>query len=149
MENDQRIYYLVIFMFIVFISAFIAFFIIKNVNIKGKVQIEKKYSNIVYELKDSDLSLNNNLVCIRMNNVKNELYFDIYNTGNKDITIDNTNINYVSTNMDKDKLNIKLSAKKDDVIKGGEVKRVVININYDDSIKEDDYLNFDIKYSFN
>lgn len=149
MENDQRIYYLVIFMFIVFISAFIAFFIIKNVNIKGKVQIEKKYSNIVYELKDSDLSLNNDLVCIRMNNVKNELYFDIYNTGNKDITIDNTNINYVSTNMDKDKLNIKLSADKDDVIKGGEVKRVVININYDDSIKEDDYLNFDIKYSFN
>ena len=149
MENDQRIYYLVIFMFIVFISAFIAFFIIKNVNIKGKVQIEKKYSNIVYELKDSDLSLNNDLVCIRMNNVKNELYFDIYNTGNKDITIDNTNINYVSTNMDKDKLNIKLSAEKDDVIKGGEVKRVVININYDDSIKEDDYLNFDIKYSFN
>ena len=149
MENDQRIYYLVIFMFIVFISAFIAFFIIKNVNIKGKVQIEKKYSNIVYELKDSDLSLNNDLVCIRMNSVKNELYFDIYNTGNKDITIDNTNINYVSTNMDKDKLNIKLSADKDDVIKGGEVKRVVININYDDSIKEDDYLNFDIKYSFN
>ncbi len=149
MENDQRIYYLVIFMFIVFISAFIAFFIIKNVNIKGKVQIEKKYSNIVYELKDSDVSLNNDLVCIRMNNVKNELYFDIYNTGNKDITIDNTNINYVSTNMDKDKLNIKLSADKDDVIKGGEVKRVVININYDDSIKEDDYLNFDIKYSFN
>ena len=149
MENDQRIYYLVIFMFIVFISAFIAFFIIKNVNIKGKVQIEKKYSNIVYELKDSDLSLNNDLVCIRMNNVKNELYFDIYNTGNKDITIDNTNINYVSTNMDKDKLNIRLSAEKDDVIKGGEVKRVVININYDDSIKEDDYLNFDIKYSFN
>ena len=149
MENDQRIYYLVIFMFIVFISAFIAFFIIKNVNIKGKVQIEKKYSNIVYELKDSDLSLNNNLICIRMNNVKNELYFDIYNTGNKDITIYNTNIKYVSTNMEKDKLNIKLSADKDDVIKGGEVKRVVININYDDSIKEDDYLNFDIKYSFN
>lgn len=149
MDEDKKVYYLLIFMFTIFIGAFIAFFIIKNMNIRGKVQIEKKYSTIVYELKDNELSQSNDLICVRMNNIKDELYFDIYNTGNKDVIINNTNINNISTNMDKDKLNIKLNVDKDDVIKGGEVKRVVININYEDSIKENNYLNFDIKYGFN
>ncbi len=149
MEEDKRIYYLLVFMFIIFIGVFIAFFIIKNMNVIGKVQIDKKYSNIVYDLKSTELSLNKETICVRFSKIKNEVYFDIYNTGNEDVRVSNVNINNFNTNLDKDKIDIKLNVNVGDIIKGGEIKRVIINTSYNDLTNENDYLNYDIKYSFN
>ena len=148
MDNDKKIYYLLVFMFTVFISFFISSFLIKNSNIKGKINIEKKYYDIVYESKSDGLTVDNDIININIKNIKDEIYIDAYNIGNKDVKLNNMDVKINNTNLDKDKLNINLNINKNDVIKGGETKRIIFNIDYDGENNENDYLNYSVKFNF-
>ena len=149
MNKEKKVYFLLIISFILFVCVFISTFIIKNINIKGKTNIIKKYSEVKYESNNDELFIHDDIVSVRLNELKDELSFNIYNIGNNDIKVSYLDIGIINTNLNRDKLNIKLDLNKNDVIKGGQVKRVVVYIDYDkNEIKENSYLNFDLKYSF-
>ncbi len=147
MDKSKKVYLLLIFSSILFISVYIITFIVRYSNIKGNINIKRKYYEIVYKSNSENININNDLVNVNYYK-NNDLYFDIYNVGNIDANVNDILIENINTSLDKDKLNIMLNFNKDDFIKGGESKRININIEYDNEINESNYLSFSIKYIF-
>ncbi len=145
---SKKVIYLVMVLFIIFVCVLISSFVINYSNLKGDIKINNKYKEISYLTDSEEIIVNGDMVSIRFSNIKDEIFYDIYNIGNKDAKINSVVINIINTSLDKDKLIIDLNTKAGDFIKGGEIKREVVSIKYTDIIKENDYLNFDVKYSF-
>lgn len=145
---SKKVIYFVIVLFIIFVCVLISSFVINYSNLKGDIKINNKYKEISYLTDSEEIIVNGDMVSIRFSNIKDEIFYDIYNIGNKDAKINSVVINIINTSLDKDKLIIDLNTKAGDFIKGGEIKREVVSIKYTDIIKENDYLNFDVKYSF-
>ena len=148
MNKDKKVYILLVISFILFVSVFIVTFILKYSNLKGNINIKRKYYEIVYKSNNENVIINNDIINIKYSKDK-ELFFDIYNVGNIDANVNSVSIDNINTDLNKDNLNIILNSNTNDFIKGGNVKRVYVKAEYDGEITEKNYLNFNIKYVFN
>ena len=79
-----------------------------------------------------------------------ELSLDMKNIGSRDVIVDNYYYMNIDSNVDLSKVEITSSIEKNDVIKGGESKKLFIKIKYNGKEKIDNsYYNFNINYVFN
>ena len=79
----------------------------------------------------------------------NSFSIDLTNIGNIDAKITDIRIENIFANIDTKNVNINLSLDKEGVIKGGETKKLNIEITYNGKDKiEQPYYEFSIKYVF-
>jgi hypothetical protein len=73
---------------------------------------------------------------------------DAKNLGNMDAVIDSFSYTNIVTNMNKDFVKVTTSLSKDETIKGGEEKKLIIRIVNNGEEVENPYYNFNINYVF-
>ena len=148
MTKERRIYYLLVVAFVLLISIFVSTFLIKNINFEGQTIIKRKYYEIIYTSNNENVSIRDDIINIKLNDIDDKISFDILNAGNIDAIIKNVNINIVNTNLNKDSLKVKTNLNNGDYIKGGETKRAYIAVDYDSVLEENSYLEINLKYTF-
>ncbi len=76
-------------------------------------------------------------------------YIDVTNLGNKDAYVTNMYLSNIDTNETNDKVDVYISIKNGDILKGGEQQRLIIKVKYNSKESKDiKYYNFNINYSF-
>lgn len=148
MTKEKKMYYFLVVAFILFISVLVSVFLIKNINFEGQTIIKRKYYEIIYTSNNENVSIRDDIINIKLNDIDDKISFDILNAGNIDAIIKNVNINIVNTNLNKDSLKVKTNLNNGDYIKGGETKRTYIAIDYDSVLEENSYLEINLKYTF-
>lgn len=128
---------------------------------KGTIKINNSYYDIVFSnilVENNDLMIKTNdgsdSIHIEVNNIienkEIELSLDMKNIGSRDVIVDNYSYMNIDSNVDLSKVEITSSIEKNDVIKGGESKKLFIKIKYNGKEKIDNsYYNFNINYVFN
>ncbi len=146
--NKSRITYIVLLiLFVVFIIGLDIVFYIRYSNISGKLSINRKFYNINYITDNNNVKLYNGDINVNIKSLNEEVYFDIYNSGNINATLDNVSFKSITSNLEEENFVITSSLQKNDVIKGGETKRVYIKITCE-NCNQDTELAFNIEYDF-
>ena len=128
---------------------------------QGTGNFIKKYSDIVFNnvsfdyendlmIKVDNINDSIHIQIPELNNKKEiEINIDALNIGNNDMISDNYTITNVMSNVDNSYVSVTSTLNKDDVIKGGDSKKVVIRVKYNGNIKgEIPYYSFNLNYSF-
>jgi len=123
--------------------------------IKGKFNYTKNY----YELKYSNIAMDNDDITVKLNENNNSIHIDIpslekkatikvdiSNIGNSNVILDNYQIMNVDTSLNKDNVSINTSLVKDEVIKGGYSKKLIIDVI--NNGKSKGYYNFNVDMIF-
>lgn len=152
------IVFLIVFVFLVTYS-----YLNTNFSQKGNIDYKKKYYDIVYNnvTIDSDTTMKvkldseNDTINIKINNLNefkksNSFSIDLTNIGNINAIIENIRIQNINSNVEPKNVNVDISTNINDIINGGETKKLIIVITYKETKKiENPYYFFDIKYDFN
>ena len=149
MDRNKIIYLFLLIGFVVFILILDVSFYIKNSNINGKLSINRKFYEINYISDNNNIRNNKNTLNIISNGI-DKVYFDIYNSGNENAYLSEYSIYGITTTLENEEdLVIDTSLKKNDVIKGGQTKRVYVNISCDECNFDDNtVIDFKLKYLF-
>ena len=149
MDRNKIIYLFLLIGFVVFILILDVSFYIKNSNINGKLSINRKFYEINYISDNNNIRNNKNTLNIISNGI-DKVYFDIYNSGNENSYLSEYSIYGITTTLENEEdLVIDTSLKKNDVIKGGQTKRVHVNISCDECNFDDNtVIDFKLKYLF-
>lgn len=156
-------YIIFILFFIVFIFIITYSYLNTNFNQKGNMDYKRKYYDIVYSNVTIDydttmkikLDNDNDTISVRVNDLNefkktNSFSVDLTNIGNINAIIQSIKIQNIQSNIEPKKVNIDISTKENDIIKGGETKKLIIRITYNETDKkETPFYFFDIKYDFN
>lgn len=160
--KEKITYTLIVLLFSILVLSLSLYYLFNGFSIRGNAEVLKKYYDIKlnnvsidYET-EMTVTLDNNEGVIKvkipdLNKFKktNSFSVDLTNIGNIDAKIVNVNIENIFTNIDTKNVNIELSLNKDNVIKGGETKRLIVNLTYNGNDKIDQpYYEFSIKYVF-
>ena len=160
--KEKIIYALIILLFSILVLSLALYYLFNGFSIRGDANIIKKYYDIKlnnvsvdYET-DMTVKLDNENSTIQvkvpdLNQFKktNSFSIDLTNIGNIDAKITEIRIENIFANIDTKNVNINLSLDKEDVIKGGETKKLNIEITYNGKDKiEQPYYEFSIKYVF-
>ncbi len=160
--KEKITYALIILLFSILVLSLALYYLFNGFSMMGKADIIKKYYDIKlnnvsidYET-DMTIKLNNENGTIQvkvpdLNKFKktNSFSIDLTNIGNIDAKIIDIRIENIFANIDTKNVNINLSLDKEDVIKGGETKKLNVEITYNDKDKiEQPYYEFSIKYVF-
>lgn len=160
--KEKITYALIILLFSILVLSLALYYLFNGFSIRGDANIIKKYYDIKlnnvsvdYET-DMTVKLDNENSTIQvkvpdLNQFKktNSFSIDLTNIGNIDAKITNIRIENIFANIDTKNVNINLSLDKEDVIKGGETKKLNIEITYNGKDKiEQPYYEFSIKYVF-
>ncbi len=160
--KEKITYALIILLFSILILSLALYYLFNGFSIRGDANIIKKYYDIKlnnvsvdYET-DMTVKLDNENSTIQvkvpdLNQFKktNSFSIDLTNIGNIDAKITDIRIENIFANIDTKNVNINLSLDKEDVIKGGETKKLNIEITYNGKDKiEQPYYEFSIKYVF-
>lgn len=151
------IVFLILFIFVLTYS-----YLNTNFSQKGNVDYKRKYYDIVYNnvTIDADttmkVKLDNekdtiNIDIRNLNEFKkaNSFSIDLTNIGNINAIISNIKIGNIHSNVSPKDVNVDISTNVNDIINGGETKKLIICITYNETTKiEDPYYFFDIKYDF-
>ena len=148
MNKNKAIYVLLLIIFVVLVLALDITFYLNYSNISGKLSIKKKFYDINYITEKNNVKLYNEAINVNVNNINEEVYFDIYNSGNENAVLENVTISSITSEVEKEKFIINSSMKEKDIIKGGETKRVYINISCESCDIENVKLAFNVKYDF-
>lgn len=149
MKKNKMIYYLILIIFMVTIIIFNATFFIRYSTSNGKVNIIKKYYEIVNLTDHDNVYIHDDRVSVSLKDGEMKTSYIMYNIGNKNAIIDNYVIENINTNLDKNNIKINVSLKENDIVNGRENVINIIEAFCDKcSFKENDYVNFDIKYFF-
>jgi hypothetical protein len=162
-KHDNEIKYsIVAIIFIVFVFIVTITFLEINLKYKGTTDVRNNY----YDIKllnptidyntTSTIKIDNdtNTVSIKINDLNiytkgNSFNIEMYNIGNIDATIGDIIINNIDTNVDKNKVDIKLSVNKNDSIDASEKKMLNILIKYNEiDPSDEDYFNFNINFYY-
>lgn len=148
MNKNKIIYYLMLSAFLVIVIILNIIFFIRNSNNYGNLNIIKKYSEIKFIPNDENVAINNDLISIKLSKNMNTS-FNIYNIGNKGVYVNKVIVDGINSSVKKEDIIIKTSIKEGDFIKGGEIleNKITISCNKCD-FKENDYINFNMKYIF-
>jgi hypothetical protein len=154
MINSLKYIILVILFIILVFSVTVSTLFIKY-ETKGNFVFSKNYSYIKY----SNVSYDNDDIVVKMNEEDNYIHvsipsleknatisLDMVNIGNEEVVLDNYSITNIDTELNKDNININVTINKDDVIKGGTTKKIIINVSNNN--KESGYLNFNVNCSY-
>lgn len=156
-------YIIFILFFIVFIFIITYSYLNTNFNQKGNMDYKRKYYDIVYSNVTIDydttmkikLDNDNDTISVRVNDLNefkktNSFSVDLTNIGNINAIIQSIKIQNIQSNIEPKKVNIDISTKENDIIKGGETKKLIIRITYNETDKKEvPFYFFDIKYDFN
>ncbi len=160
--KEKITYALIILLFSILVLSLALYYLFNGFSIRGDANIIKKYYDIKlnnvsvdYET-DMTVKLDNENSTIQvkvpdLNQFKktNSFSIDLTNIGNIDAKIIDIRIENIFANIDTKNVNINLSLDKEDVIKGGETKKLNIEITYNGKDKiEQPYYEFSIKYVF-
>lgn len=160
--KEKITYALIILLFSILVLSLALYYLFNGFSMMGKADIIKKYYDIKlnnvsidYET-DMTIKLNNENGTIQvkvpdLNKFKktNSFSIDLTNIGNIDAKIIDIRIENIFANIDTKNVNINLSLDKEDVIKGGETKKLNVEITYNGKDKiEQPYYEFSIKYVF-
>lgn len=160
--KEKITYALIILLFSILVLSLALYYLFNGFSMMGKADIIKKYYDIKlnnvsidYET-DMTIKLNNENGTIQvkvpdLNKFKktNSFSIDLTNIGNIDAKIIDIRIENIFANIDTKNVNINLSLDKEDIIKGGETKKLNVEITYNDKDKiEQPYYEFSIKYVF-
>lgn len=160
--KEKITYALIILLFSILVLSLALYYLFNGFSIRGDANIIKKYYDIKlnnvsvdYET-DMTVKLDNKNSTIQvkvpdLNQFKktNSFSIDLTNIGNIDAKITDIRIENIFANIDTKNVNINLSLDKEDVIKGGETKKLNIEITYNGKDKiEQPYYEFSIKYVF-
>ena len=160
--KEKITYALIILLFSILVLSLALYYLFNGFSIRGDANIIKKYYDIKlnnvsvdYET-DMTVKLDNENSTIQvkvpdLNQFKktNSFSIDLTNIGNIDAKITEIRIENIFANIDTKNININLSLDKEDVIKGGETKKLNIEITYNGKDKiEQPYYEFSIKYVF-
>ena len=160
--KEKITYALIILLFSILVLSLALYYLFNGFSIRGDANIIKKYYDIKlnnvsvdYET-DMTVKLDNENSTIQvkvpdLNQFKktNSFSIDLTNIGNIDAKITDIRIENIFANIDTKNVNINLSLDKEGVIKGGETKKLNIEITYNGKVKiEQSYYEFSIKYVF-
>lgn len=160
--KEKITYALIILLFSILVLSLALYYLFNGFSIRGDANIIKKYYDIKlnnvsvdYET-DMTIKLDNENSTIQvkvpdLNQFKktNSFSIDLTNIGNIDAKITDIRIENIFANIDTKNVNINLSLDKEGVIKGGETKKLNIEITYNGKDKiEQPYYEFSIKYVF-
>lgn len=151
------IVFLILFIFVLTYS-----YLNTNFSQKGNIDYKRKYYDIVYNnvTIDADTTMKVKLdsekdtinIDIRnLNEFKkaNSFSIDLTNIGNINAIISNIKIGNIHSNVSPKDVNVDISTNVNDIINGGETKKLIICITYNKTSKiENPYYFFDIKYDF-
>lgn len=160
--KEKITYALIILLFSILVLSLALYYLFNGFSIRGDANIIKKYYDIKlnnvsidYET-DMTVKLDNENSTIQvkvpdLNQFKktNSFSIDLTNIGNIDAKITDIRIENIFANIDTKNVNINLSLDKERIIKGGETKKLNVEITYNgkDQI-EQPYYEFSIKYVF-
>lgn len=160
--KEKITYALIILLFSILVLSLALYYLFNGFSIRGDANIIKKY----YDIKFNNVSIDyetdmtvkldneNSTIQVKvpdLNKFKktNSFSIDLTNIGNIDAKIIDIRIENIFANIDTKNVNINLSLDKEDVIKGGETKKLNIEITYNGKDKiEQPYYEFSIKYVF-
>ncbi len=160
--KEKITYALIVLLFSILVLSLALYYLFNGFSIRGDANIIKKYYDIKlnnvsvdYET-DMTVKLDNENSTIQvkvpdLNQFKktNSFSIDLTNIGNIDAKITDIRIENIFANIDTKNVNINLSLDKEDIIKGGETKKLNIEITYNGKDKiEQPYYEFSIKYVF-
>ena len=160
--KEKITYALIVLLFSILVLSLALYYLFNGFSIRGDANIIKKYYDIKlnnvsvdYET-DMTVKLDNENSTIQvkvpdLNQFKktNSFSIDLTNIGNIDAKITDIRIENIFANIDTKNVNINLSLDKEDIIKGGETKKINIEITYNGKDKiEQPYKQFSIKYVF-
>ncbi len=148
MNKSKVVYTLLLVIFVVLILVLDITFYLRYSNISGKLSIKKKFYDINYITDGNNVKLYNGAINVNLDNINEEVYFDIYNSGNENAVLKNVTFNSITSEIEKEMFSIESSLKENDIIKGGETKRVYINISCESCDTKDVKLAFNIEYDF-
>lgn len=142
-------YIIIVLLFIALVISVTVSTLYIKYEIKGdfnysKNYYELKYSNIEMDKDDISVKMNNNSIHIDIPELDKEanISIDITNIGSMDVILDSYQIINIDTSLDKDNVIVSTSFNKDEVIKGGYVKKLTIKIK--NNGKKKGYYNFNI-----
>lgn len=160
--KEKITYALIILLFSILVLSLALYYLFNGFSIRGDANIIKKY----YDIKFNNVSIDyetdmtvkldneNSTIQVKVPNLNkfkktNSFSIDLTNIGNIDAKITNIRIENIFANIDTKNVNINLSLDKEDIIKGGETKKLNIEITYNGKDKiEQPYYEFSIKYVF-
>lgn len=160
--KEKITYALIILLFSILVLSLALYYLFNGFSIRGDANIIKKYYDIKlnnvsidYET-DMTVKLDNENGTIQvkvpdLNKFKktNSFSIDLTNIGNIDAKIIDIRIENIFANIDTKNVNINLSLDKEGIIKGGETKKLNVEITYNGKDKiEQPYYEFSIKYVF-
>ena len=137
-------YILLVLIFIAIVVGITFSFLFIRYDEKGSVEVVKKYYDVMFintmieDNKKTSIKLNNNddSIHISIPNLNEEklttFSVDAINIGNIDTYVDNYSISNVDTNANINDVQIEVSLNKDELIKGGESKKINVKVKYKD-----------------
>ncbi len=160
--KEKITYALIILLFSILVLSLALYYLFNGFSMMGKANIIKKYYDIKLNNVSIDYETNmtikldneNGTIQVKvpdLNKFKktNSFSIDLTNIGNIDAKIIDIRIENIFANIDTKNVNINLSLDKEDIIKGGETKKLNVEITYNGKDKiEQPYYEFSIKYVF-
>lgn len=160
--KEKITYALIILLFSILVLSLALYYLFNGFSMIGKADIIKKYYDIKLNNVSIDYETNmtikldneNGTIQVKvpdLNKFKktNSFSIDLTNIGNIDAKIIDIRIENIFANIDTKNVNINLSLDKEDIIKGGETKKLNVEITYNGKDKiEQPYYEFSIKYVF-
>ena len=156
MKNSLK-YIVLIIIFITCVVSITLSYLHTHYKEMGSIKVTKKYYDIMFD----NAIIDNNSTSIKIDNDKDSLHIeipefkndvefslDVKNIGNVDVLLDSISYTNVVTNMDKTKVKVITSLEKNDIIRGGDEKKLVVKITSDGVNIEDPHYNFNIDCIF-
>ena len=151
------IVFLILFIFVLTYS-----YLNTNFSQKGNIDYKRKYYDIVFNnvTIDADTTMkvkldsDSDTIKIKVEDLNefrkaNSFSIDLTNIGNINAIIKNIRILNINSNVQLKDVNIDISTNVNDIINGGETKKLIICISYNKTSEiENPYYFFDIKYDF-
>ena len=151
------IVFLILFIFVLTYS-----YLNTNFSQKGNIDYKRKYYDIVFNnvTIDADTTMkvkldsDNDTIKIKVEDLNefrkaNSFSIDLTNIGNINAIIKNIRILNTNSNVQLKDVNVDISTNVNDIINGGETKKLIICITYNKTSEiENPYYFFDIKYDF-
>ena len=160
--KDKIKYISLIAVFIIFVFSITITNLLLKYDETGSFVSNKEY----YEVRFNNVKIDYDIdTKIKVNNDNNSIHFeianlndfieektffiDVTNLGNKDAYVTNMYLSNIDTNETNDKVDVYVSVKNGDILKGGEQQRLIVKVKYNSKeYKNIKYYNFNINYSF-
>ena len=163
MGKNRYITFMLFLLIVVLVFSISITYIVIEKDETGAGTIKTKYYDIMFtntsidfdskmEIKIDDAKDKISINIPDLNEFKesNSFSVDVRNIGNIDAYVENVNLTNIKTNTNTEDINIDMTLRKEDIIKGSESKKLILTITYKGKNTEEiPQISFDINYKFN